>query len=95
MRMNLLTGFGLVLLLGLSLVGFGADVVNVELPEAVQDAAESTFKEYNALTSEILEADGNLEFEFETTVSLSFVDEGAGLQELNRLFHPGYGRFCP
>ena len=78
MRMNLLTGIGLVLLLGVSLVGFGNDVVNTELPEAVVEAAESTFKEYNALTSEILDADGNLEFEFETTVSLSFVDEGAG-----------------
>jgi len=78
MRMNFISGFGLVLLLGLSLVGFGNEVVNVELPEAVLDAVESTFKEYSAPSSEVIAADGNIEFEFETTVSLSFVDEGAG-----------------
>jgi hypothetical protein len=69
-------------LFGVMMVGFGeegnTEIYPTELPEAVQQAVDATFKERGALTSDIVDASGNFAIEFETTISMTFVGKGAG-----------------
>ena len=86
MRMNLtVVAIGIVLVLGIAMAGLGQESTSpeikaTELPEAVLEAVETTFDECDALTSEIIGANGNMEIEFETTISMTFVNEGAGFK---------------
>lgn len=87
MRMNRFFAYIAVLLLGLSIVAVADDaeektfeVQASELPAAVLEAVENTFQERGALTSEIINASGNIDIEFDTTISMTFVGEGAGFK---------------
>ena len=85
MRMNRYFVGIAVLLLGLSMFAVAEvaeektfEVHSTELAAEVLDAVENTFKERGALTSEILGTSANIEVEIETTISMTFVGEGAG-----------------
>jgi len=77
-----IVGFAIMLVLGTMWVGFAEEneqgIYSTDLPQAVQDAVDTTFKERGALTSEILDTNANFEIEVETTLSMTFVGEGAG-----------------
>ena len=85
MRMNRFFAYIAVLLLGLSIVAVANDaevktfdVQAGELPAAVLEAVENTFQERGALTSDIIGTSGNIDIEFDTTISMTFAGDGAG-----------------
>ncbi len=88
MRMKLsFTGFGLVLLLGVSFLGVAeqeatgqGEIFQTGLPTEVHEAVDTQFLQPRTPSVERITTSGNLEVEFAKTVSMTFVYESAGFR---------------
>jgi len=81
MRNTVVCGLVVGLLMGLGVVGLAeetTEMYNVGLSDSVTQAVEDTFAEKKNLTSEIVDASGVFAIEQETSISMTFVGEGAG-----------------
>jgi len=70
-----------VILLAASNAGYAdEEIYNAELPQAVVQQVEEAFAEYETPEAALLAQDANLEIKGDTTISLTFVGEGAGFK---------------
>lgn len=82
----------LALALGLSSVGFAGEeyeVYGTELPSEVLQAASNLFREYKTPDASLIATSANLAIERETSISISFVGEGASYRSSVGFFRMG------